>query len=131
MFACQLGRYQCKRLPFGAAPAGNMFQRKFDEIFKDMPNVFNIKYDILVAGCEDDGKDLDKTVWRMLQRCRQVNLKLNKNKCHFSCTSVPFFGEVISWNEVKPDPQKIKSLMEMPLSKNKKSSGLSWVLLII
>ena len=42
MFVCQFGRYRYKRLPFGAALAGNMFQRKIDEIFKDMPNVFGI-----------------------------------------------------------------------------------------
>ena len=44
----------------------------------------------------------------------QVNLKLNKDKCHFRCTSVPFFGEIILHNGVKSDPQKIKATMEMP-----------------
>ena len=28
ILACQFGRYRYKRLPFGAAPAGDMFQRK-------------------------------------------------------------------------------------------------------
>ena len=60
-----------------------MFQRKIDEIFKDMPNVFSIADDILVAGYEADGKDHDKTVWRVLQRCRQVNLKLSEDKVSF------------------------------------------------
>ena len=68
-----------------------------------MPNVFGIVDDILVAGYEADGKDHDKTVWRVFQRCGQVNVKLNKDKCHFRCTSVPFFGEMISQNGVKPD----------------------------
>ena len=53
-FAPQFGRYRYKWLPFGAAPAGDMFQRKIDEIFKDMPNVFGIADDILVAGYEAD-----------------------------------------------------------------------------
>ena len=30
---------------------------------------------------------------RVLTRCRQVNLKLNKDKYHFRCTSILFFGE--------------------------------------
>ena len=93
IFACQFGRYRYNRLPFGAAPAGNMFQRNIDEIYKDMPSVFHIVDDILVAGCAPDGKEHDKTVWRVLQRCRQVNLKLNKDKYHFRCTSVPFWGK--------------------------------------
>ena len=61
-FTCQLGRYRYKWLPFGAALAGNMVQRKIDEIFKDILNVFGIADDILVAGYEADGKDHDKTV---------------------------------------------------------------------
>ena len=64
-----------KRLSFGAALTGDMFQRKIDEIFKDMPNVFDIVADILVIGYEADRKDHGETVWRVLQRCRQVNLK--------------------------------------------------------
>ena len=61
IFTCQFRRYRYKRLPFGAALAGDMFQRKIDEIFKDMPNVFSIADDILVAGYEADGKDHDET----------------------------------------------------------------------
>ena len=67
----------------------------------------------------------------VLQRCEEVNLKLNKEKCHFRCTSIPFFGEVISRREVQPDPQKIKALMDMPPPNNKKSSKYSWALLTI
>ena len=93
----------CKRLPFGAAPAGNMFQQKIDEIFKKLPNVFGIADDILVVGYDSDSKDHDKMLWQVLQICRNVNLKLNKDKCHFRCTSVPFFGEMNSWHGVQPD----------------------------
>ena len=64
----------------GAAPAGDMFQRKIDEIFNDMPNVFGITDDILVVGYEDDGRDHDEAVQKVLQRCRKDKLKLNKDK---------------------------------------------------
>ena len=50
MFSCPFGRYHYKCLPFGAALVGNMFQRKIDEIFNDIPNVFGIADDILVIG---------------------------------------------------------------------------------
>ena len=39
-FSCLFGRYQYKHLPFGAVPAGDMFQCKIDEIFNDMPNMY-------------------------------------------------------------------------------------------
>ena len=91
-FTCQFGRYRGKKFPVGVALAGDMFQRKIDEIFKDLPNVFDITDDILVVGYDRDGKDYD-TLQRVLQRCRQVNLKLNKDKCHFRCTQVLFFWQ--------------------------------------
>ena len=49
-FACQFGRYRYKTLQFGACHTGDMFQRKLEEIFKDLPNVFGIVDDILVVG---------------------------------------------------------------------------------
>ena len=129
-FPCQCGRYRYKCLPFGAAPVGDMFQHKIDEIFNDMSNVFGITDDVLVVGYEDDGKDPDETMQKVLQRCREVNLKLNKDKCHFRCTSIPFFGEVILRNGVQPDPQKIKALIEMPPPTIKGSARLFWVFFI-
>ena len=89
---CQLGRERYKRLPFEAAPAGDISQCKTDEIFKDLPNVFGIVDNILVVGYDSHSKDPDETLWQLLQICRNVNFKLNKDKCHFGCTSVPFFG---------------------------------------
>ena len=49
--------------------------------------------------------------------CQQVNLNLNKDKCSFTCASVPFFASVISRNGVKLDPWKLKALTEIPLPK--------------
>ena len=108
-FSCPFGRYHYKCLLFGTAPAGNMFQRKIDEIFNDIPNVFGIANDILVIGYDKDGADHDKAVYSVLEQCQDVNLKLNKDKFHFRCTSIPFFGEVVSRKSIQPDPQKNQS----------------------
>ena len=104
-----------------------MFQCKLDAIFNDIPNIFGIAEDILVIGCDDNGADHDAVVRKVLQRCKEVNLKLNKEKCHFRCTSIPFFEEVILRREVQPDPQKIKALTDMPALNNKKGvPGFPW-----
>ena len=95
-----------------------MLQRKIDEIFKDLPNEFGIADDILVVEYDVDGKDPDDTLQRVLQLWRQVNLKLNKHKCHIRCTSVLFFSEVISKLGAKPDPWKLMALTEMPPPKS-------------
>ena len=68
---------------------------KIDGIFSDMLNIFGITGDILVIGYDENGADHEAVVHKVLRRCKEVNLKLNKEKCHFRCTSIPFFGEVI------------------------------------
>ena len=66
MFAYPFGRYCYKCLLFGAVPAGNMFQRKINKIFNDIPNIFEIADDILVIGYDKDGADHDKAVYNVL-----------------------------------------------------------------
>ena len=98
---------------------GDMFQWKIDEIFSDMPNIYGIADDIWVIGYEDNGTYHDTVVHKVVQRCEEVNVKLNKEKCHFRCTSIPFFGNVML-RRVQPDPQKIKALTDMPAPNNMK-----------
>ena len=74
---------------------------------------FGIADDILVVGCDSNCKDHNNTIQKVLQICRQVNLKLNKDKCHLICTSVPFFDKILSRHTVRPDPREMKVLMEM------------------
>ena len=74
----------------------------------------------MVVGYGSNGKGYDNTLQKVLQVSRCVNLKLNKDKCHFRCTSIPIFGEVISRHGVRSDPQELKELMEMPHCKTKK-----------
>ena len=105
MFACQFARYRYKHgYHVWSSTSSDLFQRKLDEIFKDMPNAFGTAYDILVAGYEADGRDHGKTVQRVVQKCRQVNLKLNKDKCHFRCTSVLIVWEdhITEWSTTRP-----------------------------
>ena len=82
---------------------GNMFQCKIDEMFNDMLNVFGIADDILVIGYDKNGADHNKAVYSVLRQCQRVNLKLNKEKCYFRYTSIPFFGDVVSGEGVQPD----------------------------
>ena len=85
-----------------------------------MPNVFGIADDILVIGYDKDGADHNEAVYSVLRWCQDVNLILQKDKCHFRCTSIPFFGEVVSREGIQLDPQKIRALTEMLAPKNKR-----------
>ena len=89
-------------------------------MFKNLPNIFGIAGGILGVGYDTDGKDHDEMLQQVLQICRQVNLKHNKDICYFGCASVQFFGGVISRHGVQPNPWKLKALPDMLPPKTKK-----------
>ena len=76
-------------------PAGNVFQGKIGEIFKELPNVFGNVDGILIVGYGDEGRDYDRTIRQVMKICHKQHLKLNINKCNFMCMSVPFFGKIM------------------------------------
>ena len=74
------GRYRYVQFPFGVVQGDDMFQKKKDEFFSDMSNVFSIADYILTAGFKELGRDHDVTLDKVLRICRQVNLKTKKDK---------------------------------------------------
>ena len=119
-FSCPFGRYRYITLHFGAAPAGDVFQKKMNKLFSSMVNVFSIAYDILVAGFDEQDKAHDEPLDKVLGICRQASLKLNKDNCLFKCSNIPFFGKVISWHCVSPDSRKLQALTEILSPKSRK-----------
>jgi hypothetical protein len=47
-----------------------------------------------------------------------VNLKLNRDKCKFLLSELPYIGHIITDKGVKPDPNKIKAIKQMEAPKN-------------
>ena len=49
--------------------AGDVFQKKIDELFNDIPEIFGITDDILIAGFDAVGRDhdtwLEQVLWEM------------------------------------------------------------------
>ena len=75
---------------FVMALVGDMFQRKIDELFQGLSNVFGIADDILTPGFNNMDRDHDATLDKVLRICRQPNLKFNKDKSLFRCTRILF-----------------------------------------
>ena len=75
---------------------------------------------ILTVGYDSDGRDHDKTIMWVMQTCQWENLKLNKNKCHFRHSRIPFFQWIIYRDRLQPDPWKLYVLTEMPPHNNNK-----------
>ena len=54
-----------------------------------------------------------------MNKCREIGLKLNPDKCEFGQPSVTFYGNVVSNQGLRPDPKKVNVIVTMPAPKNK------------
>ena len=73
--ALDIGRFQWTRLPMGSIVAQDVFQRKLDAIFLDVPGVTGIADDMVIYGRSD--LEHDKHLLNFLEVCRKNTLTLN------------------------------------------------------
>lgn len=111
------GRYRFLRLPFGIILAQDEFQRKIDETYEGLNGVVAIVDDILVYRWTK--KEHDDNLHAMLQRLREKGVKLNPEKSIVSATEVRYFGQCLSTEGIKPDPEKVSGIKNMELTKIK------------
>ena len=74
-----------------------MFQKRVDKLFNDMLNTFAIADNILIVGFGEWGKDHNEMPEKVLQICRQANLKLHEDKYLLRYMCFPFFGKIEPW----------------------------------
>ena len=58
----------------------------------------------------------------------QANLILNPKKCYFGKTEIAFWGMIFSSNGVRPDPEKVKALKNLPPPKNGQEGHFTFLL---
>ena len=63
---------------------------------------------------EEATADHDKNLLRLLKRVQEANLKLNSKKLNLRKSDVKYMGYVLSSDGLKPDPDKVKAVSEMP-----------------
>ncbi|GKC31646.1 reverse transcriptase domain-containing protein, partial [Tanacetum coccineum] len=82
-FTCPFGTYAYRRMPFGLCNAPATFQRCMLAIFHNMieESVEVFMEDFLVF--ENSFDNYLNNLNKMLQRCKDANLVLNWEKCHF------------------------------------------------
>ena len=123
-FWTPFGRYKCLRLPFGINLAPEEFERKLHEKLDGLPGVAVIRDDTLVMGCGENeheaNRNHDENLSRLPEQARKANLCLNSSKMNLRKTEVKFMGHLITKDGLKPDPENIKAIQEMPRPTSKK-----------
>ncbi|KAJ8036533.1 hypothetical protein HOLleu_20539 [Holothuria leucospilota] len=59
-------------------------------------------------------QDHDEKVKKLMERCREINLRLNNGKVRFKKDEVAFMGLLITNHGLKPDPKKVEAVTKMP-----------------
>lgn len=117
-FWTPMGRYRYLRMPFGVCAAPEEFECKLHEHLGDLEGVEVLRDDILVIGSgdtlEEANADHDKNLLQLLKRARKVNLKFNSKKLNLRKPEVKYMGHVLSREGLKPDPDKVQAVSEMP-----------------
>ena len=113
MMALDIGRFQWTRLPMGSIVAQDVFQRKLDAIFLDIPGVTGIADDMVIYGKTD--LEHDRHLINFLDICRKNTLTLNPDKMQFRLPQVSFFGHQWSAKGLSPDPKKVAAVKRMDL----------------
>ena len=77
-FNTPFGRYCFRRLPFGLHSSAEVFERKVEQIFGDLPGVSVYFDDIIVAGKTQ--QEHDTNLKQLLEKAKNSNVKFNRNK---------------------------------------------------
>ena len=116
-FATPYGRYRWLRLPFGLSVSSEIFQKRLHQELQGLPGVKCIADDILIHGtCEADH---DSNLDGFMRRCQQKGIKLNAEKLEYKCKEVLFHGHLLTTEGLKPDPEKVRAIVEMPRPKDR------------
>ena len=100
-FITPFGRYCFNKLPFGITSAPELFQKRMKMILEGLSGIVCQMDDILIFGSSQE--EHNSRLLAVLQRLKETNVTLNREKCEFSKKSVKFLGHLIDGQGSKQD----------------------------
>ena len=106
-FTCPYGTFAFRRMPFGLCNAPATFQRcmmsMFSDLVEEVMEIFMDDFIVYGSSFEQCLNNLET----VLQRCKDKQLALNWEKCHFMVTEGIVLGHKISATGLEVDQSKI------------------------
>ena len=100
-----VGIYIYNVLAMGLSNATDIFESIIQQILEGLNGTINIADDVLVFDCDYDS--FKSNVISFLDRCVEKDLHLNPDKIRINIPNVPFFGQVLTKEGLRPDPHKV------------------------
>ena len=90
---------------------------KLEQCLESLDGVYKIADHLLIIGEGDTDKEADQdhdhNLKNLLDSCKTMSIKLNKEKFQFKCSKVSFIGHVMTKEALKPDPRKVEAIIKM------------------
>ena len=106
--------YQFTRIPVGVTNGVAAFQRKIDRIIDDENLEDTFAFVDNVTICGHNQEEHDKHMKEFLRTAEKYNITLNHNKSILSTTKMKLLSYIVEHNMVKPDPDRLRPLVELP-----------------
>ena len=104
-------------LPFGIKSSSEVFQRKISQILENFDGCEVIADNILIWG--QDKEEHNRRLCAVLERIRQANMKLNRDKCKIWLSEAAYVGHTFGPDGLKPSCEKLRAIMEIPEPQNR------------
>ena len=112
-FTCPFGTFAFRRMPFGLCNAPGTFQRCMMSIFsylaEEVMEIFMDDFTVYESSFEKCLHNLET----ILQRCKDKNLALNWEKCHFMIIEGIVLGHMISTAGLEVDQAKVSIIRNL------------------
>ncbi len=136
-FSTPWGLYRLNRLVQGVSVSSEIYQNYMCDNFKDIQFQKTCIDDFLIYGKTNENSsespiinkatksaiiNHNTALFKTLDRCRELNLTLNKNKCEFGITTnkgVTFYGNHMSYEGMKPTENKVEAFLNTRNPQNK------------
>ncbi|MCP3668385.1 MAG: RNA-directed DNA polymerase, partial [Gammaproteobacteria bacterium] len=116
------GPLQFCKLPMGLTDSGASFQCAVEKALDGVENTSSYIDDILVWGRTQ--KEHDKALRAVFTRLRDYNFRVRGPKLVLSVQSIDMLGQLLtvtdSGLEIKPDPDRVKSILQIQALKDRK-----------
>uniref|UniRef100_A0A669CQG4 Gypsy retrotransposon integrase-like protein 1 n=1 Tax=Oreochromis niloticus TaxID=8128 RepID=A0A669CQG4_ORENI len=119
-FNTHLGHFEYLVMPFGLTNAPAVFQALVNDVLRDFINWFVFVYldDILIFSSSQ--AEHETQVRLVLQRLLENRLFVKSEKCEFHVATVAFLGYIIERGDLRPDPVKVKAVVNWPEPPNRR-----------
>ena len=113
--------YQFTCLPFGVTNGVACFQREMMKFVDENDLDASFPYLDNVTICGKDQEDHDANMEHFHEAAKRKNLCYNTQKCIFSTRRISVFRYIIEEGTIRPDPDRLRPLRELPIPHDSRS----------